>query len=592
MTDEMRVPRLLEDYRTGRRRAGDVVHRARARAAASEQPAWIALLSSAALESHLARADPAGPLYGVPFAIKDNIDLAGVPTTAACPTFARTPRRHAGAVERLLRAGAVPVGKTNMDQFATGLVGTRTPHGSCWSTIDPRHISGGSSSGSAVAVAEGQVSFALGTDTAGSGRVPAAFNELVGLKPSFGLIGASGVVPACRTLDCVTVFTADVAGAAAVLEVAGGSDPADPFSRTLVPLAPAEAAPRIAVPREGQIDFAGDQQSRDAFRRALERAQALGWILQEIDVEPLLQVASLLYDGPWVAERAAAVGAFIAEHADDVDPVVSAIITSGWRPSAVDAFRAMYRLAELRAQAERVWDGCQALLMPTAPTIFTHEQIAADPVAHNSTLGAYTNFVNLLDLCAIAVPGPRRADGLPFGISLIAPAGGDQRVLALAAEWTGEAMVPAPAVWTGKADAPAPAEEGLIPLAVVGAHLAGQPLNGELTRRGGRLLRRTRTAGHYRLYALAGGHPPRPGLEASDAKGPGIEVELWGLSPTALGELTAGVPAPLAIGRVELEDGEQVSGFVCEPRGIHGAREITHLGGWRAHLLVQAPARG
>lgn len=579
MSDDMGVTRLVADYRDGRRQAGEVVHRSRARAAASEQPAWISLQSSEALDVHLARADPDGPLYGVPFALKDNIDLAGVPTTAACPAFARTPLRHAGVVERLLAGGGVPVGKTNMDQFATGLVGTRTPHGACWSTFDRRHISGGSSSGSAVAVAEGQVSFALGTDTAGSGRVPAAFNELVGLKPSFGLIGTSGVIPACRTLDCVSVFTTDVAGAAAVLEVAGGRDLKDEFSRTLAPLALAGAAPRIAVPREGQIDFAGDEHSRAAFVRALDRGRSLGWTLEEIDVEPLLLVAGLLYDGPWVAERAAAVGEFIAEHADGVDPVVGAIINGGWRPTAVDAFRAMYRLAALRARAERAWDGCQALLMPTVPTTFTHEQIAADPVGHNSVLGAYTNFVNLLDLCAIAVPGPRRADGLPFGISLIAPAGGDQRLLALAAEWTGEAEAPGRAA-------------DVIPLAVVGAHLAGQPLNGELTRRGGRLLRSARTAGHYRLYALADGPIPRPGLVASDGAGPGIEVELWGLSATALGELTADVAAPLAIGRVELQDGEQVSGFVCEARGLEGASEITHLGGWRAHLSTQETARG
>ncbi len=550
--------------------AREALLRGRRRAAASAQPAWITLLEPDRLLAALAAADPGGPLYGWSLAIKDNIDLAGVPTTAGCPAFAYTPQRSARVVERLIAAGAVPVGKTNLDQFATGLVGTRTPYGACHSTADARYVSGGSSSGSAVAVAEGHARIALGTDTAGSGRVPAAFNNIVGLRPTLGRVSARGVVPACRTVDTVSIFARDVADAAAVFTVAAERDEDDPFSRAVVPLPLAGERPVLAVPEA--LDFAGDGEAERTFARARREAADRGWRLEEVDLDPFLRAGRLLYDGPWLAERVAAVGAFLAAHPGDVDPVVAEVIAGGRQPSAVDAFRGLYELAELRQTTTAVWARVDALLLPTTPTIYTQAEIAADPVGRNATLGRFTNFAGLLDLCALALPGPRRADGLPFGISLLAPAGGDERLLSLAARLRGEPDTPA---------ARPPAE---LPLAVVGAHLSGEPLNGELTRRGARLLRSCRTAPHYRLYALAGGPLPRPGLVASDADGPGIEVEIWGCSPTALGEITASVLPPLALGRVDLEDETSVTGFVCEPRGLCGALEITHLGGWRAHV--------
>ncbi len=551
----------------------EALMRGHRRAAASAQPAWITLLESERLLAALAAADPRQPLYGWPVAIKDNIDLAGSATTAGCPAFAYTPQRSAGVVERLIAAGAIPVGKTNMDQFATGLVGTRTPYGACHSTADPRYVSGGSSSGSAVAVAEGHVRVALGTDTAGSGRVPAACNEIVGLRPSLGRVSARGVVPACRTVDTVSIFARDVADVAAVFAVAAGYDEDDPFSRAVAPLPLAGERPAVAVP--AALDFAGDREAQGAFERARDEVADRGWRVEEVDLDPFLRAGSLLYDGPWLAERVAAVGAFLAAHPGDVDPVVADVIAGGRRPCAVDAFRGFYELAELRRTTSTVWTRSDALLLPTTPTIYTHAEIASDPVGRNATLGRFTNFAGLLDLCALALPGPRRADGLPFGISLLAPAGGDERLLSLGARLRGEADAA-----SGRAARP-PDD---LPLAVVGAHLSGEPLNGELTRRGARLLRCCRTAPHYRLYALAGGPLPRPGLVASDADGPGIEVEVWGCSPTALGEITASLLPPLALGRIDLEDETSVTGFVCEPRGLSGALEITHLGGWRAHV--------
>jgi allophanate hydrolase len=607
--DDLGIRGLLADYRSGARAPAAVIRAAHARAAEYDQPVWITLLDwevVAEFVRRLGEPSPTGtrPLYGIPFAIKDNIDLAGVLTTAACPAFGYVPSRSAFVVDRLIAAGAIPFGKANMDQFATGLVGTRTPYGACRSVVDRRYVSGGSSSGSAVAVAAGLVSFALGTDTAGSGRVPAAFNGIVGLKPSLGLLSTAGVVPACRTLDCVSIFARDAAGAGLVLAAAAAHDPADAYSRP--PPRPggraraAARAPRLGVPRPDQLDFFGDGQAAAAWAGALDRARALGFQLDEVDLEPYRAAARLLYDGAWIAERAAAVGEFVAGHPADVDPVVGPIIAAGDRPTAVDAFRGAYRLAELRRDTAPDWDRVDALLLPTAPTIFTPEEIAAAPVARNAALGTYTNFVNLMDLCAVAVPAAPRADGLPFGISLIAPAQTDDVLLRLAATWLGEE--PGAPAWPA-ADPADPAAAGdpadpadpAVRVAVVGAHLSGQPLNHQLVDLGARLDVTTRTAPAYRLYALAGVTPPKPGLVRAvagdgDGDGAAIEVEVWRMPAAGLGRLVAGVAPPLSIGAVELADGTTVPGFVCDPRVAETAREITAWGGWRAYLDAQAPA--
>jgi allophanate hydrolase len=580
---DLGVRGLLADYRSGERVPDEVVRAAHDRAEQFDQPVWITLLDWDVVAGYLRRlADrrPELPLYGVPFAIKDNIDLGGALTTAACPAFGYLPRRSAFVVERLIDAGAIPLGKTNMDQFATGLLGTRTPYGACRSVVDGRYVSGGSSSGSAVAVAAGLVSFALGTDTAGSGRVPAAFNAIVGFKPSLGLLSTAGVLPACRTIDCVSIFTRDVADAGVVFAAAAAVDPADPYSRPARPPAPPPAAPpRVGVPRPRQLDFFGDDAAAQAWAAAVERARALGFERVEVDLAPYLAAARLLYEGAWVAERAAAVGAFVAEHPEDVDPVVGPIVAGGERPSAVEAFRGAYRLAELRRLAAPDWRRVEALLLPTAPTIYTHAEVAADPVGCGAVLGTYTNFVNLMDLCALAVPAAPRRDGLPFGVSLIAPRDADARLLRLAAAWAGEAPPP---------DAP----PETLRLAVVGAHLRGQPLNGQLTALGAELEALTRTAPRYRLYALPGAEPPKPGLVRAGAgtAGRAIEVEVWRIPPAGLGRLAAGVLAPLSIGAVELEDGSSVPGFVCDSAVEGAARDITAWGGWRAFLAGEAPA--
>jgi allophanate hydrolase len=573
----LEVEPLLGAYRAGLRPSelvGELLERL---GGAGEQPVWIARVGEPEL---LARAreldasDPARlPLYGIPFAVKDNIDVAGMPTSAGCPGFAYMARETAPVVQRLLDAGAVLVGKTNMDQFATGLVGTRSPHGRCSSVADPARVSGGSSSGSALAVALDQVAFALGTDTAGSGRVPAAFNGLVGCKPTRGLLSTRGVVPACASLDCVSILTAGVADAVLVLDVAAGYDPDDPWSRREMPF----QAPRrevVGVPRPGQV---GQEESAAAlaWAQALQRADEL-WTLVEVDVEPLLAAAPLLYDA-WIAERTADLGEYIAAEPDGLDPTVAAIVLAGGELRATDVFGASHRLQRLLRDAARIWEQVDALMLPTTALHPTHDEVAAEPIEANSRLGRFTNFVNLMDLCALALPGPVRADHLPFGVTLHAPAHHDRRLLELGCAWSAEeARVAFP---------------GLVPVAVVGAHMSAMQLNGRLTGRGGRLLGRAATAPCYRLYALGGERDeiPRPGLVRVGEGGASIELEVWELSQAALGGLVAEVPAPLAIGRVQLADGREVSGFVCEAHAGEGAREITEHGGWRAFLQSVAP---
>ena len=523
------------------------------------------------------RAGAALPLFGVPFAVKDNIDVAGLPTTAGCPAFAYKAERSATVVERLHSAGAILVGKTNLDQFATGLVGTRSPYGAPSSVYDPAYISGGSSSGSAVAVAAGLVAFALGTDTAGSGRVPAAFNGIVGLKPTRGLVSTAGVVPACRSLDCVSIFAREAEDAAAVLAVARGADARDVYSRVGAGVAP-RLPPgfRFGAPPREQREFFGDEGAAALYEVALDRLRALGGHAVEIDFTPFRAAAELLYAGPWVAERLAAIRPFIERHGAAMDPVVRRIIGGAVTLTAVDAFEGMYRLEALRAAAAAQWKEMDVLALPTTGTIYTHARIAADPIGLNANLGYYTNFVNLLDLAAIAVPGGRRPSGLPFGISLIAPAFHDEALCALGAAFTSGRLGDL-------------GTRAAVRLAVVGAHLSGQPLNHELTARGARLVGGTRTASEYRLHVLTGTAPPKPGLVRVGAgHGAAIEVEVWEMDETAFGAFVAGVPPPLAIGTLRLKDGEAVKGFVCEPFAVEGAPDISALGGWRAYLASRS----
>jgi allophanate hydrolase len=560
---------LLADYRSGRRDPSEVAADVAARVAVCEEPVWISTVPEDALTAAAAALDRAGrelPLYGVPFAVKDNIDVAGMATTAGCPGFAYVAERTAPVVRRLLAAGALLVGKTNMDQFATGLVGTRSPYGTCSSVFHPERLSGGSSSGSALAVALGHVAFALGTDTAGSGRVPAAFNELVGLKPTRGRISARGVVPACASLDCVSVLTPDVAGASAVLAAAAGFDPHDPYSRRAI-IPPARRHGRLAIPYPHQLEF-GEEDAERAWHDAVAHAGER-WELVEADVAPLLEAAPLLY-AAWVAERTADLGEIVAAAPASLDPTVAAIVRGGARRTAVDVFRAQHRLAALRRAAEPVWRSADALLMPTVPGHPTHAEVTADPVGVNERLGRFTNFVNLMDLAALALPGPRRADGLPFGVTLLAPAFHDERLLELGARWS-ESAAPV-------------AEPDGVRLAVVGAHMSGLPLNGQLAGRGARRVAKTRTAPVYRLYALPGAGVARPGLVRVKDCGCRIEAEVWQLTAAALGELLSEVPAPLAIGRVTLEGGDEVAGFVCEGYAAASAEDVSEFGGWRAYL--------
>ncbi|MGV7093374.1 allophanate hydrolase [Siccibacter turicensis] len=524
------------------------------------------------------------PLYGVPFAVKDNIDVAGMPTTAACPAFSYRPEQDATVVARLKAAGAIVVGKTNLDQFATGLVGTRSPYGAVPNTFNETYVSGGSSSGSASAVARGQVAFALGTDTAGSGRVPAGFNNIVGLKPTKGWLSTRGVVPACRLNDCVSVFALTVEDAWTVASLAGGYDAADSYSRPHPGTAPARfnPTPRIAVP--DSLEFFGDDRSEAAFQRSLTQLEALGATLEPIDFTAFRALAAQLYAGAWVAERTVAAGAMLDRDASEMDPTVRGIIEGGRAYSACDAWQAEYTRAELARRIATQLDGFDALVVPTSPTIRTLAEMAQEPVRYNSQFGTYTNFTNLADLSALALPAGFRDDGLPFGITLIAPAWHDLALSAFGARWQQAQALPLGATGQPLAAQRTPAPESHhVRVAVVGAHLRGQPLNPQLQRRQARFVCETTTRDCYHLYALANTTPPKPGLVRS-ATGQSIALELWDIPLARFGEFVAEIPAPLGIGTLELADGSLVKGFICEPQALENATDITSWGGWKAWL--------
>jgi allophanate hydrolase len=533
------------------------------------------------------------PLWGVPFSIKDNIDVAGIPTTAGCPDFAYTPTTTAFAVQKLLDAGAILIGKTNLDQFATGLVGVRTPYPVPKNALDADYVPGGSSSGSAVAVAHGLVTFALGTDTAGSGRVPAGLNNIVGLKPSLGSVSNSGVVPACRTLDTLSVFAGSVADADRAFRVMAGFDPKDAYSRTLpVPSSPGALPPglRVGVPDVKSRNFAGDALSEAAFDAALGDLSSLTGSAEAVpvDMTGLFEVGNLLYSGPWVAERFHAIREVITAKPDALHPTTRKIIEGARTISATDTFAGIYKLAELRRIAETIWSQIDILLVPTYPRPRKVAELVADPIGPNSELGTYTNFVNLLDLCALAVPSRFRSDGFPSGVTLIAPRGRDGLLAALGARLhaasgnnvgaTQEGVPPA-------LDSLSTAVPGEIELAVVGAHLSGMPLNYELTSRNARFLRARPTTKDYKLFALAGGPPFRPGLmRVADGAGSQIATEVWAISPESLGSFITGVPAPLGIGTIRLADGTSPKGFIVEAEGVVGAKDVSEFGGWRNYI--------
>jgi allophanate hydrolase len=594
------IAALLGSYRRRELKPSELIEEILPRVAADDRNAWITRLSAERVREYARALDAKTPddlpLYGIPFAIKDNIDLADTLTTVGCPEFAYVPGESATVVDKLIKAGAIPIGKTNLDQFAAGLSGARSPYGAGRNSFDPAFISGGSSSGSAITVATGQVSFALGTDTAGSGRVPAAFNNLVGLKPSCGRLSSRGVFPACRSLDCISIFALTSDDAARVLAIAEGYDEVDPYSRAFAPASlGAVGCARVpftfGVPRARDLEFFGDQVQAQAFIDALRILERLGGTAVEIDFEPFFATAKLLYEGPWLAERYAALADFVEARPEALHPVTREIISKGKHLSAVECFKGQYELMMLKRATEAAWSNVDVLVTPSAGAIYSIEQMMADPIRLNTNLGRYTNFVNLLDLSAIAVPTGFRSDGLPFGVTLVGRAGADSELLMWAERVQRVCDLPLGATGiktsnTLSLDSSIDAASH-INIAVCGAHMRGLALNHELTDRYATLVSRTVTAPRYRLYALAGGAVRRPGLVRIIEGGAALELEIWSMPSELFGSFIKNVPAPLAIGKVETETGEWVAGFVCENYAVSDATDITAYGGWRAFVAAQ-----
>jgi allophanate hydrolase len=532
------------------------------------------------------------PLFGVPFAIKDSIDLAGFPTTVACPAYSYIPERSATVVQRLLDAGAIAVGKTNLDQFGTGLAGDRSPYGACRNVFNAEYISGGSSSGSGVAVAAGLVSFALGTDTAGSGRVPAAANNVVGLKQAPGLLSTKGLVPSCASLDCISFVTLTAEDADFVYSVAQG--------RGLSTLAERPLA-SFAVPAESDLDFGGDRERAAIFQKSVARLEQGGARRITIDYTPFREAGLLLYGGPWVAERLSVLEDFMSAHADEMYPVTRSIIEGGRQYRAVDVFRAQQQLRNLREACLPVFEQAEVLLVPTIPTLPKLAEVQADSFAWSRRLGTYTNFANLVGLSALAVPAAFTSDGLPAGITLLGPPGSERRLCEIGVSWqrqidlplgaTGNRLPSLPPHSSGISSGP---PDGYVRLSVAGAHLKGEPFHAALCKLGARFVRACRTAPRYTFFAFLDLNPPRPGLLRLADGGRGIAVEIYDLSFEGFGKLVASVAPPLSIGTVELEDGEQVKGFLCESSAAARARDITEFGGWiafRSQTIRNTPSQ-
>ena len=595
----MTIPALLDAYRHHQLTPRALVETLLDRCDEySEHNIWIRRLLITELEPYLKRLDDYDPfslpLYGIPFAIKDNIDLAGIATTAACSAYKYIPKHSAYVVQQLIYAGAIPIGKTNMDQFATGLVGTRSPKpwGACKNAFNKAYISGGSSSGSAVAVSLGLVSFALGTDTAGSGRVPAALNNIIGLKPSKGLLSTSGVVPACRSLDCVSIFSLTTSDANLIFDIAASFDEQDQYARKISysnnhrHYNAVKPGFNFAVPQTGQLEFFANDSAQDLFANSIKTMESLGGIKHEIDFSVFMQAARLLYEGPWVAERYAVIEDLINKKEEALLPVIRQIIGAGADLKASDAFKAEYRMQKFRREASAIFKDIDFLFTPTVGTTYTIEEVEADPIRLNSNLGYYTNYMNLLDCCGVSVPVGMLDSGIPFGVTICGLAQTDRKMLSYANLLQQNLALPLGA--TQQALVPEqPSGLDAIPhvsVAVCGAHLQGLPLNWQLSERGARLQFKTTTSGNYRLYALAGGPPERPGLIRDSKNGTAIEVEVWSVPAAELGSFVASIPAPLGIGKVELQDGSWCSGFICEAYAVQNATDITEFGGWRNYL--------
>ena len=558
---------------------------------------WIHQLSMEEIQPYLDRLENNDinelPLYGIPFAIKDNIDLAGIPTTAACPAFSKTAAKSAFVVEQLINAGAIPIGKTNMDQFATGLVGTRSPEpwGACKNAFNKEYISGGSSSGSAVSVALGLASFSLGTDTAGSGRVPASFNNLVGLKPSIGLLSMSGVLPACRSIDCVSIFALTTDDANKVLEQAAVYDSEDQYARKMTfdnnirqYGMPGEAF-TFAVPKKNQLEFFGNDSAQTIFLDSIKKIEGLGGVKKEIDFSPFMQAAKLLYEGPWVAERYVAIEEVIQQHPENLLPVINTIIGGGERKLATDAFKAEYQMQTYRSKVKDILSQFDFLMTPTAGTIYTIDEVNAEPIKLNSNLGYYTNYMNLLDCACVAVPAGYLDNGLPWGVSLVSTAMHDRQLLSFANKWqqSNQLTLGHLEIALPFSDAAAITYSDTVPIVVCGAHLEGLALNWQLTERGATLLEKTQSSSSYRMFVIEGAIE-RPGMVRDDKEGTAIDIEIWQVPKSEFGSFVAAIPGPLGIGKVETADGRWLPGFICEGGAIIGAKEVSHLGGWRQYL--------